>query len=92
MKYVFAYHEIVRSPQGEPAGKFDGARCDVVYRWRAVAGFLFSWIFPHGDTTSIGTGSAQKGFSLRGSVGRAARARPGSTRRRPFAAKARRSR
>ena len=66
MKYVFAYHEIVRSPQG---GTFDGSRCDVVYRGELSPDF-YSWIFPHGDTTSIGTGSAQKGFSLRGAVGR----------------------
>lgn len=68
MKYVFAYHEIVRSPQGEAGGKFDGARCDVVYRG-ALSPDFYSWIFPHGDTTSIGTGSARKGFSLRGAVG-----------------------
>ncbi len=31
---------------------------------------FYAWIFPHGDTLSIGTGSARKGFSLRGAVGR----------------------
>ncbi|MEO7336859.1 MAG: lycopene cyclase family protein, partial [Caldimonas sp.] len=30
---------------------------------------FYGWIFPHGDTLSIGTGSADKGFSLRGAVG-----------------------
>ena len=30
---------------------------------------FYSWIFPHGDTASIGTGSAHKGFSLRNAVG-----------------------
>jgi geranylgeranyl reductase len=64
MKFVFAYHEIVRSP---PQG-FDQARCDVIYNGKLSPDF-YSWIFPHGDTTSIGTGSARKGFSLRGSVG-----------------------
>ncbi|MEQ9609494.1 MAG: geranylgeranyl diphosphate reductase, partial [Kiloniellaceae bacterium] len=29
---------------------------------------FYSWVFPHGDTASIGTGSALKGFSLRGSI------------------------
>jgi geranylgeranyl diphosphate/geranylgeranyl-bacteriochlorophyllide a reductase len=29
---------------------------------------FYGWVFPHGDTLSIGTGSADKGFSLRGSV------------------------
>jgi geranylgeranyl reductase len=29
---------------------------------------FYGWVFPHGDTLSIGTGSADKGFSLRGAV------------------------
>ncbi|MBS0558539.1 MAG: geranylgeranyl diphosphate reductase [Proteobacteria bacterium] len=63
MRYVFAYHEIVRSP-----GWLDGERCDVVYQGDLSPDF-YAWIFPHGETTSIGTGSARKGFSLRGAVG-----------------------
>jgi geranylgeranyl diphosphate/geranylgeranyl-bacteriochlorophyllide a reductase len=66
IKYVFAYHEIVRSPEDDSS--FDGKRCDVIYRGKLSPDF-YSWIFPHGATTSIGTGSACKGFSLRGSVG-----------------------
>jgi hypothetical protein len=31
---------------------------------------FYGWVFPHGDTMSVGTGSADKGFSLRGAVGR----------------------
>ncbi len=64
--FVFAYHEIVRSP---PAGEgtFDPARCDVYYQGRLSPDF-YAWIFPHGETTSVGTGSACKGFSLKGSV------------------------
>lgn len=66
IRYVFAYHEIIRSPdQGQAA--FDGTRCDVIYRGKLSPDF-YSWIFPHGATTSIGTGSACKGFYLRGSV------------------------
>lgn len=61
---VFAYHEIVKAPTG---GDYDGRRCDVVYRGDISPDF-YGWVFPHGDTASIGTGSAQKGFSLRGSV------------------------
>jgi geranylgeranyl diphosphate/geranylgeranyl-bacteriochlorophyllide a reductase len=64
--YVFAYHEIVRSPQ--PGAGFDGARCDVYYRGELSPDF-YGWIFPHGDTTSVGVGSAHKGFSLRKAVG-----------------------
>jgi geranylgeranyl reductase len=67
IRYVFAYHEIVRSPEQGHAS-FDGARCDVIYRGQLSPDF-YSWIFPHGATTSIGTGSALKGFSPRGSVG-----------------------
>ncbi len=64
---VFAYHEIIASPpDGE--GRFDARRCDVFYQGRHSPDF-YAWIFPHGETTSIGTGSARKGFPLRGSVG-----------------------
>lgn len=66
MRYVFAYHEIIRSPCQGCAG-FDGRRCDVIYRGSLSPDF-YSWIFPHGDTTSVGTGSAHKGLSLRGAV------------------------
>ncbi len=65
--YVFAYHEIVRSP-APGAAAFDATRCDVYYQGKLSPDF-YSWIFPHGDTTSVGTGTARKGFSLRGSVG-----------------------
>jgi len=65
--YVFAYHEIVRAPEVKPAD-YDGTRCDVYYRGTLSPDF-YGWVFPHGDTLSIGTGSADKGFSLRGAVG-----------------------
>ena len=64
--YVFAYHEIVRAPAIKPVG-YDGSRCDVVYRGKLSPDF-YGWVFPHGDTLSIGTGSADRGFSLRGAV------------------------
>jgi geranylgeranyl reductase len=66
LPYVFAYHEIVRSPR--PESNFDGTRCDVYYRGTVSPDF-YGWVFPHGDTVSVGTGSAHKGFSLRSSVG-----------------------
>jgi geranylgeranyl reductase len=68
MPYVAAYHEIVRSPSNLSRSDFDGARCDVYYRG-ALSPDFYGWIFPHGDTTSVGTGSACKGFSLRHAVG-----------------------
>lgn len=66
MPCVAAYHEIVRSPAR--GGDFDGARCDVWYQGRLSPDF-YAWVFPHGETTSVGVGSAHKGFSLRGAVG-----------------------
>ena len=65
---VFAYHEIVRAPAIKPAG-YDGTRCDVYYQGKLSPDF-YGWVFPHGDTLSIGTGSADKGFSLRCAVTR----------------------
>ena len=64
--HVFAYHEIVRSPRG--GGAYDPTRCDVYYDG-ALSPDFYAWIFPHGDTASVGTGSMQKGFGLRGAVG-----------------------
>jgi geranylgeranyl reductase len=66
VKCVFAYHEIVRAPVVKPVG-YDGSRCDVFYQGPLSPDF-YGWVFPHGDTLSIGTGSADKGFSLRGAV------------------------
>jgi geranylgeranyl diphosphate/geranylgeranyl-bacteriochlorophyllide a reductase len=65
MPYVFAYHEVVRSPLGD--ADFDGNRCDVFYQGKVSPDF-YGWVFPHGDQTSIGVGSAKKGFALRGAV------------------------
>jgi geranylgeranyl reductase len=62
-RFVFAYHEVVRKPDAPPVG-YDGSRCDVIYRGTLSPDF-YGWVFPHGDTLSIGTGSADKGFSLR---------------------------
>jgi geranylgeranyl reductase len=65
--FVFAYHEIVRTPEPAAGADLEPRRCDVWYQGRLSPDF-YAWIFPHGDTVSIGTGSAHKGFSLRGSV------------------------
>ncbi|MEO1282867.1 MAG: geranylgeranyl diphosphate reductase [Pseudomonadota bacterium] len=64
---VFAYHEIVKAPVADDDA-FDGTRCDVYYNGKISPDF-YGWVFPHGHTVSVGTGSAQKGFSLRGSCG-----------------------
>ncbi len=65
-RYVFAYHEIIRSP-GLGAADYEPSRCDVYYQGQLSPDF-YAWIFPHGDTASIGVGSMQKGFSLRTAV------------------------
>jgi geranylgeranyl reductase len=67
-KFVFAYHEVIESPPNAD-DFFVPGRCDVYYEGDLSPDF-YAWVFPHGETTSIGTGSAIKGFSLRGAVNR----------------------
>ena len=66
--YVFAYHEIIRIPEGLQGDAYDHTRCDIYYQARFSPDF-YAWVFPHGDTASVGTGTAVKGFSLRNAVG-----------------------
>lgn len=66
VKCVFAYHEIIASPEAD-GEHFDANRCDVFYQGKLSPDF-YAWVFPHGETASIGVGSANKGFSLRGAV------------------------
>ena len=66
LKYVFAYHEIVEAPE-QADDRYGHERCDVIYNGGYSPDF-YSWVFPHGKTASIGTGTAHKGFSLRGSI------------------------
>ena len=66
-RYVFAYHEILQT-QKDWSGH-DPDRCDVYYQGPVSPDF-YGWIFPHGNTMSVGTGSADKGFSLRTGVAR----------------------
>jgi geranylgeranyl diphosphate/geranylgeranyl-bacteriochlorophyllide a reductase len=63
--HVFAFHEIIRAPKSG----WDGQRCDVWYQGRISPDF-YGWVFPHGETASVGSGSAIKGYSLRQSVSR----------------------
>lgn len=60
-KFVFAYHEVIEAPR---ASSFDGSRCDIYYDGKLSPDF-YAWVFPHGETASVGVGSARKGFSLR---------------------------
>jgi geranylgeranyl reductase len=65
-RFVFAYHEIVKVPNGEE-GSANASRCEIHYRGSLSPDF-YAWIFPHGETMSVGVGSAQKGFSLKTAV------------------------
>lgn len=65
---VFAYHEIIAMPKNGEGG-FVPSRCDIYYQGPLSPDF-YAWIFPHGETASVGVGSAQKGFSLRGAIKR----------------------
>ncbi len=70
LPHVAAYHEIVRSPaptSGKGLHDFDPTRCDVYYQGKLSPDF-YAWIFPHGETTSIGVGTELKGFSLHDAV------------------------
>lgn len=68
---VFAYHEVIRAPQAALAAAtdFEPGRCDIFYQGHLSPDF-YAWVFPHGDTASIGVGSANKGFDLRDAVAR----------------------
>ncbi len=65
-KFVFAYHEVIKAPTTSQAS-YDPTRCDIYYDGSMSPDF-YSWIFPHGGAMSVGTGSAHKGFSLRGAI------------------------
>lgn len=77
LKSVFAYHEIVEAPDTtsqlhrtedfKQSLEADPQRCDVVYNGSLSPDF-YSWIFPHGKTISVGTGTAVQGFSIRDAV------------------------
>ncbi len=65
-RHVFAYHEVVASPTSD-SEMFGHDRADVIYDARWSPDF-YAWVFPHGETTSIGTGSMQQGFKLREAI------------------------
>jgi geranylgeranyl diphosphate/geranylgeranyl-bacteriochlorophyllide a reductase len=75
--YVFAYHEIVESPDNPDPDTFRDDTCDVIYDGRISPDF-YGWVFPHGAQTSVGCGSARKGHDLRAATAEL-RARAGLT-------------
>ncbi|MDZ7824090.1 MAG: geranylgeranyl diphosphate reductase [Ahrensia sp.] len=62
--YVFAYHEIVKTPKNFDPYLFQTDRCDVIYNGEISPDF-YGWVFPHGEHTSIGTGTAIKGHDMK---------------------------
>ena len=67
VRHVFAYHEIVEAPADEVRAAYLKTRCDVYYQGTYSPDF-YAWVFPHGAHCSIGTGTFQKGFDMRGAI------------------------
>jgi geranylgeranyl reductase len=61
---VVAYHEIVRAPEPGEVPGYEPERCDVWYDGTISPDF-YGWVFPHGETVSIGMGTEKKGVDLR---------------------------
>ncbi len=60
--YVIAYHEIVKAPKA--SNTYDPKRCDVIYDGRISPDF-YGWVFPHGESASIGMGTGIDGIDLK---------------------------
>jgi geranylgeranyl reductase len=65
VSYVSAYHEIISAPPDSDS--YDSHRCDVIYDGRLSPDF-YAWVFPHGDTASVGVGTARRGAPMRAAV------------------------
>ena len=59
---VFAYHEIIKAPPKTEI--YDPARCDVIYDG-AISPDFYGWVFPHGDSASVGMGSELSSVNLK---------------------------
>lgn len=68
-RHVFAYHEIIAAPDVSTDAAYDAERCDVFYDGTLSPDF-YAWVFPHGKTASIGTGTLRQGFPMRDAVER----------------------
>ncbi|MEO1732054.1 MAG: geranylgeranyl diphosphate reductase [Pseudomonadota bacterium] len=60
--YVLAYHEIIKAP--EKSEVYDPLRCDVVYDGTISPDF-YGWVFPHGDSASVGMGTGLSEVDLK---------------------------
>jgi len=59
---VFAYHEIIKAPP--KSAIYDPARCDVIYDG-AISPDFYGWVFPHGDSASVGMGTEISSVNLK---------------------------
>ncbi|MDP3194929.1 geranylgeranyl diphosphate reductase [Tabrizicola sp.] len=60
--YVIAYHEIIKAPAANSG--YDPVRCDVIYDGQISPDF-YGWVFPHGDTASVGMGTEDGAVDLK---------------------------
>ncbi|GFE49429.1 geranylgeranyl diphosphate reductase [Roseobacter cerasinus] len=60
--YVLAYHEIIKAPGKSEV--YDPVRCDVIYDGDISPDF-YGWIFPHGDSASVGMGTEVSSVDLK---------------------------
>ena len=60
--YVIAYHEIIKAPAAN--ADYDPVRCDVIYDGQISPDF-YGWVFPHGDTASVGMGTEDGAVDLK---------------------------
>jgi geranylgeranyl diphosphate/geranylgeranyl-bacteriochlorophyllide a reductase len=60
--YVIAYHEIIKAPAAN--SDYDPVRCDVIYDGQISPDF-YGWVFPHGDTASVGMGTEDGAVDLK---------------------------
>ena len=59
---VFAYHEIIKAPPKTEI--YDPARCDVIYDG-SISPDFYGWVFPHGDSASVGMGTEISSVNLK---------------------------
>jgi len=60
--YVLAYHEIIKAPPKNDV--YDPIRCDVIYDG-AISPDFYGWVFPHGDSASVGMGTGLTDVDLK---------------------------
>jgi len=59
---VFAYHEIIKAPPKNDV--YDPVRCDVIYDG-AISPDFYGWVFPHGNSASVGMGTEISSVDLK---------------------------